>query len=333
MRWCLITGSYPPQICGVGDYSENLGNAMQAAGEQVVVFHRIDWSMGKLWKHLSDLRALEVDLYLMQYPTEGYGYSIVPQLLMFGLLGRRRVVTLHEYFRKSLKGKIAIYAFFLAGCDFVFTNELDARFARRWSPWIRSPRIIPIGSNIPWSARHASEFDLSYFGLIRPQKGIEEFLLRAREFKVQVPNARIALIGNVPRGYEDYAQEVFDQSSGSGFVVMTGLDPKSVGTLLGKSKICFFPFADGLSERRGSVMAAMGNGSLVVGTGFEPNVNPAFQRAVVVAIPTLDLRRIYEMNEAGTLDETKENARAYCRTRTWDYIVAEHVGAFRGAAK
>lgn len=333
MRWCLITGSYPPQVCGVGDYTKNLVEALKAAGEAVVVFDRIDWSISKLWRYLRDLRALDADLYLMQYPTEGYGYSVVPQLVMLGLLGRRRVVTLHEYFRKSLKGKMAIYAFFLAGCDIVFTNELDARFARRWSPWIRRPRIIPIGSNIPWSTGYVSEFDISYFGLIRPQKGIEEFLLWAREFKVQVPNARIGLIGNVPSGYEDYAQEIFDQSSTFGFTVVSGLDPTSVGTLLGKSKIAFFPFADGLSERRGSVLAAMGNGSLVVGTAFEPNVSPAFKHAVVIASSILDLRRIYEMNEAGALDEIKENARAYCRTRTWDNIVAEHVRAFRGAPK
>lgn len=112
MRWCLITGSYPPQVCGVGDYTKNLVEALKATGEAVVVFDRIDWSISKLWRYLSDLRALDADLYLMQYPTEGYGYSVVPQLVMLGLLGRRRVVTLHEYFRKSLKGKMAIYAFF-----------------------------------------------------------------------------------------------------------------------------------------------------------------------------------------------------------------------------
>lgn len=330
MRWCLITGSYPPQICGVGDYSENLGNALKDVGEEVVVFHRNEWSINKLRKYLKDLRALDVDLYLMQYPTEGYAYSILPQLLMFGLIGRRRVVTLHEFTRKSLKGKIAIYAFFLSGCKFVFTNELDASFARRLAPWIGDPRIIPIGSNIPWSVGHSFELDLSYFGLIRPQKGIEEFMLQARELKVKVPNARIALIGNVPRGYEDYARKVFNQSSSFGFAVMTGLDPKSVGTLLGKCKICFFPFADGLSERRGSVLAAMGNGSLVVGTGFEPNVNLVFQRSVVISSPSLELAKIYEMNETGALDEVKENARAYCLNRTWDYIAAEHLCVLKG---
>jgi glycosyltransferase involved in cell wall biosynthesis len=333
MRWCLITGSSPPDVCGVGDYTEHLSTALQASGEQVVVFHRNNWSIGQLWRHLSDLRRLELDFYLLQYPTEGYGYSMLPQLLMLGLLGRRRAVTLHEYARKSTKGKMAIYAFFLTGCKFVFTNELDARFARQWAPWIGRPRIIAIGSNIPWNTKQVPEFDVSYFGLIRPHKGIEKFLIDACSLKAKMPDTRIALIGNVPRGYEGYAREVFDQSAKSGFVVLNGLDPGSVGTLLAKSKICFFPFEDGLSERRGSVLAAMGNGSLVVGTSFEQNVSLSFKGAVVVITKERNLREIFELNEKGLLDETKEYARGYCLSRSWDNIAAEHVRAFKGAVE
>ena len=330
MRYCLITGSYPPQVCGVGDYTKNLVDALQSAGDEVILFYRKDWAIAKIWRYLQELRALDVDLYLMQYPTEGYGYSIVPQFLMIALLGNRRIVTLHEYFRKSFKGKLAIYLYFLAGCEFIFTNQLDASFAHRWAPWIGEPCIIPIGSNIPWSQAHTSEFDLSYFGLIRPQKGIEEFLLKAKEFKEHIPSARVAIIGDVPLGYETYAKEIFRQSLQAGIEVQTGFDSQKVGALLSKTKICFFPFADGLSERRGSVLAAMGNGSLVVGTSFEPDVNPAFQRAVIITNPDLDLRRIHKMNDVGVFHQIKENARTYCSTRTWDYVAAKHCRVFRG---
>jgi len=329
MRICLITGSYPPQVCGVGDYTKSLGDAMQAEGEDVVIFSKMDWSVAKLYKYAIELRSLNADVYLIQYPTEGYGYSLVPQLLAYALMGKRRFVTLHEYTRKSLKGRMATYLFFLSGCEFIFTNQLDAAFAKRWAPWVTSPKIIPIGSNIPWSEADTPEFDLSYFGLIRPHKGIEEFLEQAATFRQRLPKARVAFIGDVPRGYEAYAQTIIDRAQSVGFEVKVGFDMQKVSNVLSKTKICFFPFAEGLSERRGSTLAALGNGCLVVGTGFEPNVSREFKRAVVITSPENDLHRIYEMNEIDAYRDVKDSARAYCLARTWNHISAEHRSLFR----
>jgi len=329
MRICLITGSYPPQVCGVGDYTGKLAQSLQLAGSEITVFHRKSWSFLNFYKYLRELRMLKADVYLMQYPTEGYGYSIVPQMLAFGLLGKHRIVTLHEYSRKSLKGKLAIYLFFLSGCDFIFTNRLDANFARRWAPWLGLPRIIPIGSNIPWSEARPPSFDLVYFGLIRPLKGIEEFMREAHKFKQRLPNARVVMVADVPRGYESYAEEVFGQARNAGFIVKAGMDMENVGNVLRRTKIGFFPFAEGLSERRGSVLAAMGNGCLIVGNGFEPGANQEFRCAAIAMHSELDLLRIYEMNEEGAFQDVKENSRVYCRSRSWDSIALAHCQAFR----
>ncbi|WP_225548550.1 glycosyltransferase family protein [Chromobacterium violaceum] len=330
MRICLITGSYPPEVCGVGDYTKRLGDALQAAGDEVVIFNRQDWSLTKVYQYARELRTLDADVYLLQYPTEGYRYSLVPQMLVFALARKRRFITLHEYSRKSLKGKLAIYLFFLSGCDFIFTNKLDAKFASRWAPWMNTPRIISIGSNIPWKETTSPEFDLSYFGLIRPHKGIEEFIEKAIAFKQALPNARIAFIGDVPCGYEAYAQGVLDLAYGQGFEIKVGLDMECVSNVLRGTKICFFPFSEGLSERRGSVLAALGNGSLVVGTGFEPDVSPEFKRSVVIISPDLELHHIYEMNESGAFLDVKDSARTYCRSRSWNYIAAQHRCEFEG---
>jgi glycosyltransferase involved in cell wall biosynthesis len=302
---------------------------MQAAGEEVVIFSQMDWSVAKLYKYALELRALDADVYLIQYPTEGYGYSLVPQLLAFSLIGKQCFVTLHEYSRKSRKGKLAIYMFFLSSCKFIYTNQLDAEFAVRWAPWKSNSRIIPIGSNIPWREADSPEFDLSYFGLIRPHKGIEEFLEKASSFKKEMLNAKVAFIGDVPRGYEDYAQIILDRARSEGFEVNVGLDMHKVSNVLSKTKICFFPFAEGLSERRGSVLAALGNGSLVVGTGFEPNVSVEFKQAVVITSQDYDLHRIYEMNEIDAYRGIKDSAQAYCLSRSWNHIAEKYRSTFQ----
>lgn len=330
MRISVITGSYPPQVCGVGDYTMNLCTALELEGEQVTVFQRADWTMFRLFAYAHELRASDADVFLLQYPTEGYGYSLVPHLLMLLLAGRRRYVALHEYKRKSLKGKLATYLFFLFGCRFIFTNRLDASFARRTAPWIGPPTVIPIGSNIPWNCAAEPRCDLATFGLIRPHKGIEEFLVQAAALKARRPEVSVALIGDVPRGYAAYAAQILATARQAGVDVRTGMSPAEVGDFLSKTKICFFPFADGLSERRGSVLAALGNGCLVVGTGLEGGISDEFRRSVLVTDLRSDLAAIVASNEAKAFEDIKANARDYCSLRSWRQVAGAHRRIFSG---
>jgi glycosyltransferase involved in cell wall biosynthesis len=330
MRISVITGSYPPQVCGVGDYTMNLCAALESEGEQVTVFQRSDWAISRLSEYARELRATDANVFLLQYPTEGYGYSLVPHLLMLLLAGRRRYVALHEYKRKSLKGKLATYLFFLFGCRFIFTNELDARFARSMAPWIGRPTVIPIGSNIPWNGAAEPRYDVATFGLIRPQKGIEQFLVQAAAVKTRRSGISVTLVGDIPRGYEAYATEIIASARRGGIEVRTGMSPSEVADFLSHTKICFFPFADGLSERRGSVLAALGNGCLVVGTGLEEGISDEFRRSVLVADEQCQLETIIARNEEMAFEHVKSNARQYCGLRSWRHVATEHRRTFGG---
>ena len=146
----LITGSLPPDVCGVGDYTQGLIHELKKQNAEVTVFYRTDWSIQNLLPYTRQIRKSGATVVNIQYPTEGYGYSIVPQLLCPLVKPAKTVITLHEFSRKSLKGKLAIYLFFLFSNWIIFTTESERHTACRTSPWIKKRScVIPIGSNIP----------------------------------------------------------------------------------------------------------------------------------------------------------------------------------------
>jgi len=116
-----VTGSFPPQRCGVGDYTERVALALAALpGVEVAVLTSAatagepepqtalrvlrampDWRLRRLPLLLRLLRAERPDLVHLQYPTRGYGRGLLPMFLplLLALCGYRLAQTWHEEFR------------------------------------------------------------------------------------------------------------------------------------------------------------------------------------------------------------------------------------------
>src|SRR3990172_2277859 len=75
----IYTGSYPPEVCGVGDYAQLLAKALAEMGCSVRVLKsgwRSTFSLGPARLTRSEpARILNI-----QYPTSGYGTSLLPHL-------------------------------------------------------------------------------------------------------------------------------------------------------------------------------------------------------------------------------------------------------------
>jgi len=114
-RVALITGSFPLEICGVGDYSARLAEHLapwcdvhvitswgegekNGAGGPTV--HRVmnSWSLRKVPFLVSLIRKIAPDVIHIQYPTRGYGAGTLPYLvpLLGWLMGKPSVQTWHE---------------------------------------------------------------------------------------------------------------------------------------------------------------------------------------------------------------------------------------------
>ena len=119
MRILLVTGSYPPMHCGVGDYTHRLALALSSMpGMSVAVLTSKSagvvtddvpspitllplmetWSAVEAWKLVSAVREWKPDLLHIQLPTLGYGKGLLPFVapLLARLVGVNSVLTWHE---------------------------------------------------------------------------------------------------------------------------------------------------------------------------------------------------------------------------------------------
>lgn len=96
-RVLMVSGSWPPQVCGVGDYTERLCRELEQGGVDVVRF--ADDGLARPYSPNAVRRADEADCDVVhvQYPTAGYGRSLTPSALPAGIRSKPVVVTLHEY--------------------------------------------------------------------------------------------------------------------------------------------------------------------------------------------------------------------------------------------
>lgn len=273
----LVTGSYPPDVCGVGDYSERLFKALNNSAYLLELFYKTNWRLRNLFLYLKEIKLKKPDLIHFQYPTEGYGYSFLPLFLMIFLPQKRIIITLHELSNRTLKARIFTIILLFFSHKIIVTNEIEHNYIKKL-PLLNRKRvaIINIGSNIPKSNNSLKLFserqiDLAYFGHIRPIKGIETFISVAN--KLPEINNR-AIIGQVLIKYESYLAELQDKTKSIDFILNGGVSVTADN--LANCKVMYLPFPDGVSARRGSLMAAALNGCVIVTTYSSDKVTNDF---------------------------------------------------------
>lgn len=263
-----ITGSYPPDVCGVGDYTHRL---VDASNGLIKVYHSNNWSASSILRHIRTINRFGLSTINMQYPSQGYGWSIVPHLLCIyysWFSSRRFSVTLHECSQLSLKSRLALFIILVSANKLIFTNEFELEYAsKRVAGILRRSTVIRICSNIPKSLEvspiEERKKEIVYFGQIRPNKGIEQFI----EDTASLTRKRdVYLVGQVPAGFDAYFNLINEQCKRIGISVILNLTDSQIQKFLDDTRLLYLPFPDGVSERRGSVLAAFANGAPVMTT-------------------------------------------------------------------
>lgn len=339
MKIVVITGTYPPNVCGVGDYTRNL---LEAGDPSVWTLHcSQDWSLCSLFGHIRRISQLAPDAVVLQYPTQGYGWSLVPHLLGVYFSLQRRItfaLALHEYSQLSLKARSMLDLLLAVVNSAVFTTRAEADIAcGRHGRLRKRHAVIPINFNIvpaaeinPLSNR---SHDLCYFGQVRPNKGLEEFIDAASKLSAQNPTMDISIMGQMPEGYDSYFTGIKARIRGTSIKLRPNLPGEQVTAFLNSCKVVYLPFPDGISERRGSFLAAISNGAAVVshrGKFSSPALETAFidggndSLAAILATLALDERE-YAKAQAAGFTYLRENVPA-----SWK-VIAQAYEAFLAA--
>jgi glycosyltransferase involved in cell wall biosynthesis len=310
----LVSGSWPPAVCGVGDFMDQMYNELKrlSCGVSMVTLGRRDLITAF---RLVAASYHDNNLIYMSYPTEGYGKSLWPFLLTLG--SRSAVVVhIHEYSSKNKYARFLLRQFKRLR-RLYFSNEHDIkRYIEDCglchdSPIVAEWRVMPSPSNIPVSGTRAKSFsslpNLVHFGQIRPHKGLERL---PAVFELLDPGLlKCFVVGGVPIGYAEFARSLILRLQSVGVFTKLNLSPAEISQTLADTQIGVFPFPDGADERRGSLIAALAHGVLCVTTHSERTPNFIKEATIGVSFceETLERRLADAILEAVTNLESPEN--------------------------
>lgn len=307
MRVLLVSGSYPPMPCGVGDYTAQLAKALGRRGDvTVAVLTSISagevtegcvelfpvvrtWEIAEAPSIVGRIRRWRPDVVHIQYPTHYYrGIQWVLPMLAW-IINGPVVQTWHEYY-SSRSWPSILNAALPGGLVVVRPNYREKM--PRWYRWLirrKEFRFIPNASSIP-AVRltedertairskmdaHGREL-IAFFGFASPAKGIESL------FEIADPQLhRIALICDLSAAdaYQASILALANRSDWAGKVVVTGFLPsEEVSRLLAAADAAVFPFKDGGGEWNSSIHGVAAQGTFVLTTslerrGYDPGKN------------------------------------------------------------
>lgn len=339
MSIIVMSGVYPPAICGVGDYASKLLQAPVAKSWKP--FTTSDWRLWRFPRIFGALSALNPSFVFVQYPTHGYGWSIAPHLLLIGGKVLRRfkgALVLHEFSQLSWRAQLclAVTSHFCA--HILFTSHFEQERARASFLFSRRVRSSAIGirSNIPVApgdlSFEARPEEIGYFGHIWPRKGLETFLDVVAELKLHRPQLRAYVMGQCPAGHEQFLDMVRARCAAAGIELILDLPDAAVAERLAETKILYLPFPDGISERRGSALAGMANGALIA-TTLGPFSTARLGEAVLPCSgESTDWQTLWDHLDAepAAMAARQEQARSYLGAfvpESWDDIARAYLAA------
>ncbi|HLF27858.1 MAG TPA: glycosyltransferase family 4 protein [Anaerolineae bacterium] len=320
------------------------------------------------WRLIAEAaQRLELDVLNLQYEPAAYAMQVGVNL--FPWWYRRQpnpspvVTTFHDLlvpylFPKAGRLRWKVVEFLARHSQAVIvTNAEDLLTLTNLQLPISNLHLIPIGSNIypvlpPGFDRDrerrrrgasANDWLIAYFGFLSMSKG-GLTLLRAIGLLLNdgLP-ARLLLIGG-RTGSSDpanaaYAAEVDRALSSLGLrdrVQSTGyVDPAQVSTALAAADVIALPYADGVSFRRGSLMAALAHGKAIVTTWPRVQLpelvdgeNCLLVGAEDAAALAAGIRRV--LAEPGLRARLEAGALDLARQFTWDKIAARTTDVYSG---
>ena len=333
----------------------------QDGGESFALYPRVSkWGFSSWKAILTLIREIKPQILHLQYQAAAYGMHPAINLLPWCLRLMRPLllVTFHDLrvpylFPKAGPVRRLAIAALAKGCDGVIvTNVGDEVEARGYG---LEPYLIPIGSNISprlppgydreeWRARWGvkEETLLSYFGLLHESKGVETLFRALARLLEGGERVKLLMVGGKIGASDptttDYAHrmEVLWRELGlAKRILWTGyLDDEEVSANLLASDICVLPYKDGVSLRRGSLMAALAHGLPIMSTRPGMQVRELIEGENIVLVPPDDVEalsaKIQELAASARLRRRLgRGALALAQDFSWEKIAKRTLEVYR----
>jgi len=287
----LFLVSTTTQPCGVESFARHVAARWGELGleaQRLPVSGRLgDWAA--IWRALGEVDALAINL-----PVVAWKKVVLTPLvaLVLALLrGRGRILVLHEWADLDWRRRLVISVYALFAQRFVFSSPfVRDGFAKggvtRLLPARNLPArsvIAPIPSNIPPTepdspsplaerireARAEGRIIIGHFGSIYPKKQSDFVLEVAARLRDAGRPALCLFIGDFIKGVDRVEEEFRAKAQALGLsedCIVTGYvdDARALHALFGEVDCFLYRFPEGLTSRRGSVLACLQSGKPVI---------------------------------------------------------------------
>jgi glycosyltransferase involved in cell wall biosynthesis len=299
----MLTGSFPPRLCGVADYTERLAHHLALQGAPIAVWTSekeiaadtpgvypiiSGWNRQGIRDLVRKIRVARPAVVHLQYERALFDQSSAVTLLLPELLrglGIPLVTTFHALDGPTGWGKghrAALLPLLLNSRNIVVCSSRQEQALIRLPGIARKVKRIPLGTGIepvsysnPLVSR--PPVHLVYFGFVWKGRGIETLLHAVASLPPQT--VMLEIIGGVKDAtYQAGLLELAKRLRVMDRVVFHGEMPASVVSRhLGQADAALLPFSTGASTGRSSLMAAFAHGLPTVTTSDPANLPTDFR--------------------------------------------------------
>ena len=335
IRLASLCGSIKPHFSGTEDYHAALLDALGGLGLDTEVVDRANWTMPHLPGLLRAVRDARPDAILLQYPTDAFARSL--SVHAFALLQRSAplIVTLHEFSAAHPLRRLSLAALLAPAAAVVTTTSGEADQLCAWYPWLR-PRVqvIPVGATTPartW--RPSARREVVYFGQVRPEKGLEEFIAVQARLAAAGSDASFTIIGSRVPLFASYFDRIADAARERNIEIVTGLNSDAVADRLSRATLALLPYPDGASMRRTSLLAAAMCGLPIV-TRTSGETPPELAALLASANGATEMAMLVSdhLGSPAALKAAHENSCRLAAMVSWDTIAAKYATIIAAAA-
>jgi glycosyltransferase involved in cell wall biosynthesis len=296
LKIAIICQNYPPARFegGISHYSALLARSLVQLGHKVHGFTSSEFSepttdnafqvgveitrIDGPWSHttVATIKELaerdKLDAVVLQYAPASYktSFRIRWALTRFAC---QKITTFHTLWGQGVDKLVAI-SLLLGSPKIIATNSEIMVMLEKHMPFLlKKTYWIPIGSNIlPSNSLNSANDQLppivSFFGMIYPGKGMDVLLDVVEAVRIKGYQFQFKLIGGSiiyhPAFHEEFLNKIRRRRL-EGVVDYLGMLPaEEVSRWLRASRFLFLPYDSGLSDRRGTFMAALAHGKPVL---------------------------------------------------------------------
>ncbi len=361
----LISGSYPPRVCGIADYSASLAGALSALGVSATVWTRdgetspapgvspvvSGWGRNGIRDLARRLKNARPGVVHLQYERAIYDHEpSIATLLPFLLRAARipLVTTFHALDGPRGWGRAhraALLPLVWGSRDLIVCSPRQRNALAKLPGVARKTHLIPIGTNIapigaPTRAGNVDALRFVYFGFVWKGRNIETLL---RALAQTPPGATLDVVGGLrDEAYHADLLRLAETLGVTDRIRFRGdLAGGDVSRALFAADIALLPFATGVSPGRGTLMAALAHGLPVVTMGAPDNLTPDFVHDTNMLIaPVGDetafiAQTLRVAGDAGLRARLARGASELAPRFAWDAIARQTLAlpAYRAVAK